>query len=273
MELKQYFLIVRRWAWLLLLGLLLGAAGGFYGSSYQTPVYQASTRLLVMRPPLEQSSDLTYYSDLQLVQTYIQLLTTQPVLDGASARLGYEVRKSQIAVKQNQETQIIVLTVEDTNPQRAADIANVLLGVLTEQNESLQSGRFASTEASIHAQIEQVDSQINTIQTNIDQISTQSFQDQLKQVETQIQPLQAEVSILQQEIAGLEANASAAAAARRPDQELITLTKKQIAEKQARIDQIKPLLDLYQQIYSNLVVLGKPVETDSNTSARQTQLQ
>src|SRR6185295_1295363 len=121
MELRQYFAIVRRWAWLLALGLLLGAAGGYFWSSRQAPVYQASTRLLVMRPPLEQSSDLTYYSDLQLVQTYIQLLSTRPVLDGASERLGFAVNAGQIKVQQNQETQIIGVTVEDHDPRRAAD--------------------------------------------------------------------------------------------------------------------------------------------------------
>ena len=42
MELKQYLSIVRRWSWLLILGLILGASGGFFGSNYQTPVYQAS---------------------------------------------------------------------------------------------------------------------------------------------------------------------------------------------------------------------------------------
>jgi capsular exopolysaccharide synthesis family protein len=47
----------------------------------------------------------------------------------------------------------------------------------------------------------------------------------------------------------------------------------QIAEKQARIDQLQPLLNLYQQIYSNLVVLGQPVESGSNTSSRLAQLQ
>ena len=204
MELKQYFRIVQRWAWLLILGLLLAGAAGYQASRMQAPVYQASTRALVMRPPLEQSSDLTYYSDLQLVQTYIQLLTTQPVLDGASQRLGYEVRKSQIVVKQNQDTQIIDLTVEDHHPQRAADIANVLVEVLTEQNEALQTGRYASTEESIRAQIAQVESQISRIQLDVDQITTKSFEEQLTEVETQIKPLQDEVSTLQQEIAALE---------------------------------------------------------------------
>jgi capsular exopolysaccharide synthesis family protein len=260
MELKHYFQIVQRWAWLLILGLILGSAGGYWFSQSQEPVYQSSTRALVMRAPLEQSSDLTYYSDMQLVQTYVQLLTTQPVLEGTSKRLGYEVNKSQIKVKQNQDTQIIDLTVEDHDPQRAADIANVLVEVLIEQNNTLQAGRYFTTEESIRAQIAQVEGQINNIQSDVDKISTQSFQDQLTEVEAQIKPLQDEVSALQQEIAALTPART-------------QLQRTQIAEKEARIAQIKPLLDLYQQIYSNLVVLGKPVDLGSETSSRLTQLQ
>ena len=105
-----------------------------------------------------------------------------------------------------------------------------------------------------------MESQISNIQLEVDQISSQNFQDQLKEVSTQIQPLQDEVSTLQQEIAVLTPAYS---------QE----RKTQIAEKQARINQIQPLLTLYQQIYSNLVVLGKPVDAASNTSSRMAQLQ
>jgi capsular exopolysaccharide synthesis family protein len=190
----------------------------------------------------------------------MQLLSTQPVLDGVSQRLGYEVQKSQIAVRQSQETQIINLTVEDTNPQRAAEIANALPQVLTEYNDNMQSGRYASTEESIRAQIAEVEAQINTLQTDVDQINTQSFQQQLAEVEAQIQPLQAEVSVLQQEIAALEPA-------------LRQEARTQIAEKQARIDQIQPLLTVYQEIYSNLVVLGQPVDSGAPRSSRLEQLQ
>lgn len=260
MELKQYFQIMLRWSWLLILGLVLGAGGGYAFSNSQEPVYQASTRALVMRAPLEQSSDLTYYSDMQLVQTYVQLLTTQPVLEGTSQRLGYDVNKSQIKVKQNQDTQIIDVVVEDHDPRRAMDIANILIEVLIKHNNTLQAGRYITTEESITAQIAQVESQINKIQSDVDMISTQSFQDQLTEVEAQIRPLQDEVSRLQQEIAALSPGRT-------------QLQRTQIAEKESRISQIKPLLDLYQQIYSNLVVLGKPVDLGSETSSRLTQLQ
>ena len=259
-ELKHYLQITGRWAWLLILGVVLGTAVGYDYAQRQAPVYQASTRAMVMRAPLEQSSDLAYYSDMQLVQTYVQLLTTQPVLDGAAERLGYKVSRDQIKVKQNQDTQIIELSVEDEDPRHTADIANVLLAVLIEQNNSLQAGRYLSTEESLKVQIDQVESQISNIQSDVNQISTQSFKDQLSETEAQIQPLQDEVSALQQEIAALQ-----------PGKTQVQRT--QIAEKQARIDQIKPLLDLYQQIYSNLVVLGKPVDVGSENSSHMSQLQ
>ena len=122
MELKHYLQIAVRWAWLLILGAALGAAGGYYYSKGQQPVYQASTRAMLMRAPLEQSSDLTYYSDLQLVQTYLQLMTTQPVIDKASEQLGYKVSKGQIKVKQNHDTQILELTVEINRLEHEADL-------------------------------------------------------------------------------------------------------------------------------------------------------
>jgi capsular exopolysaccharide synthesis family protein len=266
MELKQYLQIVRRWAWLFLLGLLLGGAGGYVGSNMQQPVYQAATRALVMRAPQERASDLTYLSDQQLVQTYVQLLNTQPVRDGAAAQLGYVVEKDQVKVQQTRDTQVIEVIVEDPSPRHAAEIANVLVAVLIEQNETLQSGRYASTEESIQAQIAQVESQMKGIQLEVDKLSTQDFEDQLQEVEEQIEPLQAEVAALQKEIVELEP-------ARYVEPTKLKEIRAQIAEKQARIDQIQPLLNLYQQIYSNLVILGKPVESGSNANSRLAQLQ
>src|SRR3972149_4852972 len=190
MKLKQYIQIVQRWAWLLVLGLVLGGAGGYVASRLQDPVYQASTRALVVRAPQDRSTDPTYFTDQQLVQTYVELLNTQPVRDGASERLGYEVDEKQIKVKQTLNTQIIDLTIEDQDPRRAADIANILVEVLIEQNETLQAGRYASTEESLQAQIAEVEKQISSIQLELDQISTESLQDQLKEVEAQIKPLQ-----------------------------------------------------------------------------------
>jgi capsular exopolysaccharide synthesis family protein len=260
MELRQYLSIVRRWAWLLVLGLTLGAWAGFFWSHYQAPVYRASTRFLVMRAPQEKTSDYTYLSDQQLTQTYVQLVTTGPVLEAVSVELGHTVNSDEIEAQQIRDTQVIQLTVENQNALRAAAIANALVGQLIEQNEALQAGRFASTEANLQEQIKQMESQISGIQAVITQVSDQNLKEQLAELEAQIAPLQEEKAELEKEIAVLEpANT--------------TQRKTAISEKQARISQIDPLLNLYQEIYSNLVVLGKPMDNGGSDNARLTQLQ
>lgn len=250
MELKEYFRIIKHWLWLLILGVVLGGAGGYFFSNYQTPVYQASTRVMVMRPSQESASDYTYLSAQQLTQTYVQLVTTQPVLDAASAELGYEVKREQVSVQQIRDTQVIQLTVEDENPEHVSQSANVLVEKLMEQNETFQAGRFNSAEASLREQVQQMEIQISGIQAVISQISSQNLKDQTAQLEAQITPLQEELLKLEQEIAALPT--------------YITANKVIIAEKQARINQIKPLLSVYQEIYSNLVVLGEPIQSRSD---------
>ena len=226
---------------------------------FKRPVYQTSTRVMVMRPPQESASDYSYLSGQQLTQTYVQLVTTLPVLDSASTELGYEVSLEQVSVQQIRDTQVIQLTVEDQNPAHAAQIANVLVDKLIEQNETFQAGRFNTAEASLREQITQMETQISGLQTIISQISSQNLKEQIEQLEAQITPLQQEILTLEQEIATL------------PD--YVTANKVVIAEKQARIDQIKPLLSLYQEIYSNLIVLGEPIRAGNGDDPQLTQLQ
>jgi succinoglycan biosynthesis transport protein ExoP len=253
MELKEYLTLIRRWAWLLGLGLFVGAVGGLAASILQTPIYEATTRIMVIRAPQERNSDYAYLSDQQLLQTYIQLITTRPVIEGASAKLGYAVNRNQISVKQVSETHTIQLAVKDESAQRASDIANILIQVLIEQNETIQSGRYTSTEQSIQAQIKQVEEQIAQLRSEIDAVSAETVQQQRQQVEAQIASLAAEVTQLQVDI-----------------QQISTPTavgeRTLLVQKQERLNQIQPILALYQQVYMDLAVLGKPVSAEDSTT-------
>src|SRR5690349_8415374 len=250
MEIKFYFSLARRWAWLLVLGLILGALVGFLGSIFQTPIYQSSTRILVLRASQQEKNTDSYLSDQQLVQTYIQLLGTRPVLEGTSLLLGYNVNSSQVAVSQIRDMQAIQVTVEDPDPQHAADIANTLVQVLIKQNETIQTGRYTLTEQSIEAQISQIEAQISQMSTEIQNVSLETVQQQQQQVEAQIATMQAEVSQLQSEIQQLSASNS-------PDQQALLI------QKQTRLAEIQPVLTLSQKIYTDLVVLGKPADATS----------
>ena len=285
MEIRDYISMFRRWAWLLAAGLLVGALGGLLASLFQTPIYQASTRLLVLRASQAEKNTDTYLSDQQLVQTYIQLLTTRSALEGASGLLGYEVSAEQVSVQQIRDMQAIQLTVEDANAQHAADIANSLVQVLILQNEVIQTGRYKSIEQSIQAQITQIENQMSQMGIEIENVSTETVQQQLKQVEEQIAayqmnldnqssvtlseqlaqveaqmvPLQTEATQLKKDIAIL----SPAYSAER---------KSKVAELNARLDQVQPLLALYQKIYTDLVVVGASGSTQ-NDNAVTTRLQ
>jgi capsular exopolysaccharide synthesis family protein len=263
MEIKQYFSIARRWAWLLILGLILGAAGGYYFADQQTPVYQATTRFVLLRPVQTGYDYNSYLESQQLAKTYVQLLTSRPVLDAASAELGYPVLVEQARAQQSDDSQFIQLFVEDSNPDHAAAIANVLVTALINQNESMQSVRYANSEENLKKNLETVESQITNLQNQIDNISTATVQDQVAKVQGEITSLQAQTSELEIRLEELS--------------KLKTLTPEEsteMAEKQARLDQLHPILELYQQIYTNLIVLGKPVDgAVDDTSTRLTQLQ
>lgn len=257
MEIKQYLAMLQRWAWLLILGLLLGGASSYFYSANQSPVYQSSTKLLVIRAPQGQNSDLAYLASQQLAQTFIQLLKTRPVLDSTSEQLGYPVRASQIRTEQLRDTQVITVTVEDSNPARAATIANTLVQVLVEQNDSLQSSRYLSTEETFQAQVDQVSGQITQLQEQITSLTSENVQEQLVEAELKIAQLQSEIAWLENSINRATYNGRYPSLAP--------------TESVARLAQQKSTLGLYQEIYANLLVLGKP--TGTADSDRLTNLQ
>ena len=261
MELKQYMALAQRWAWLMILGLIFGALGGYLGSRFQQPVYQGETKVMVTRSASQsQASDVTsYLTGQQLTTTYVELVKTDSVLNIASDRLGYKLDIDQVTATVVRDTQIIDIKAEDTDPGRAAAIANTLVTVLIEQNDVIQSGRYNSMEESLQAQKTQMETQIAALQSQIDQASTQTVEEQRKWIEEQIATLQAESISLQQDIARLTPPTT-------PDQQT------SLDEKKARLEQIQPLLSLYQQSYTNLVVYGEPVQGSSGSTNTNTNL-
>ncbi|MHB9020049.1 MAG: exopolysaccharide transport family protein [Minisyncoccota bacterium] len=258
-SIKDILALVRRRVWLLAAGLILGALGGFLVSIFQTPIYSASTRILVLRSSQAEKNTDNYLGDQQLAQTYIQLLVSRPVIDGVSGLLGFEVEETQISVKPIPNVQAIQLTVEDESPERAANIANTLVQVLIYQNEQIQAGRYTLTEQKIQAQITQIEDQISQLSSELENISTETVQQQLIEVETQITNMQADETQLQNEIRQLTPPST-------NEQQVL------LSEKEARLIQIQSVLSLTQKIYADLVVLGKPsASQDGATKLSQLQ--
>ena len=262
MELKRYLIQIRRWKWLLIVGLVLGIAGGYIGSLLTIPIYQASTKVMVTQTGQNQSSDITgYLNGQQLTETYVQLVKTKLVMETVYKRLGLTVDPDTlgdgITAKSIVNTQLIQITVEDSSPLKAQTIANTLVSVLIEQNDSIQIGRYTSMEDSLQAQKTQMETQIAALQNQIDQLSTTTIAEQKKLMEDQISTLQAESTSLQQDIANTTTPT--------PQQQIL------LDDKKSRLAQVQSLLSVYQQNYSNLVVTGQMTEgTNSGVNSQLT---
>jgi capsular polysaccharide biosynthesis protein len=250
MEIKDLVRLLKRWYWLLILGLGVGIVSGVVISRVQKPVYEATTKVLIMRASQQNTSTFAYLTDDQLNQTFGSLVTLQPVLDAVSSQMGYEVFATQIQVQTIQGTQIVKVIVDDQTAKRSAEIANALVSETIQRYENLQLSQGTTTEAEITSQLKDVEAQMASLQSEINQTSDAIIQEQTDQIQTQMVPLQDEVAGLQKDIAALTP-------AKTPDE------NSTIAEKQARLNQIQPLLSAYQLAYSDLVVLKKPMDLGS----------
>jgi capsular exopolysaccharide synthesis family protein len=270
MELKYYLSLVWHWAWLLLLGLVLGGAVGFWASSLQEPVYKTSTRVQVMSAPRSGGNDYSFWTEQQLAQTYAQTIKTRPMVDAVAEKIGGDVSTGQIRTQTVANTQLIDIFVEDTDPQRAALIANTLVTVFIERNYQIQSERFSESEKSLEAQIQQVDAQIDALQTRSVAASSAETQETIQKTQDEIKRLQTELLALQNEIDTLKFPPRLPGSISTPTPS--AETRSQINEKELQVRQLQATYDLYQQIYTNLVVMGQSNNL-SNANVEQEQMQ
>lgn len=258
METKQLILLVRRWGWLLIAGLLVGLLVGYSVSRFQDPIYQATTQLLVSQNTQNNNSSFAGLNNQQLALTYVQIIKTKDLRDKTSKRIGAQISPEQVSVQLLPDTQIIEISVQDNDAELATQIANTMVLILIEENESVQSGRFAALETSLNSQIMQVEEQIVSLQSEYNQTHGQNYQDQLSKVNEQIATLKAELSTLQTEIATLS-NAITAE------------QRAQLAALESQATQLQSNLRIYNEIRATLLVFGKPVQSSQSDDNPQLQ--
>ncbi len=166
MEIRHYLRILRRWWWLLLVATFLAAGGSYLATRSQPRIYSSQARVLVGTSIQSRNPDWASISMAeQLAQTYAELATTRPVLQGVLDRLGLqgspETLRGMVAVKPVQGTQILDIAVVDTDPLRAAAIANAVAEELVRQSP----GGSESPEAGIRRDVEE---QLRDLKSRID---------------------------------------------------------------------------------------------------------
>lgn len=144
-DLRDIWRIIKKGKWVLLslpiIAMITSAIISFF---VLTPRYEASTTLMVGKTYSGPDAMMLQYNDIltanQLVKTYSEIAKSRAVVEkvikSENLDVTYEALSQGIDVKPVKDTQLIQITVEDVDPERAARLANftanIFIGKVTE---------------------------------------------------------------------------------------------------------------------------------------------
>ena len=143
---KDLFNAFKRRLWMIVLITFLATiASGIYSFYFVTPIYQSSTQILVNQTR-ENGQRIDYnqiQSNLQLIETYSDIIKSPVILDIVSAKLELErpgrTLINQIEISSGEKSQVFTITVQDKDPVTAANIANAIAVTFNEKIPTLMN--------------------------------------------------------------------------------------------------------------------------------------
>jgi capsular polysaccharide biosynthesis protein len=141
LDLRQLLAVIRKHLAIILS--LTGVAAlttALLSTFYLTPVYEASTQLLVNKS--EKKEDALYSlndinADLKLTETYSVIIKSPRIMDLVIGELGLPITADelteQVEVSPVKNSQVISVTVTDVSQEQAAKIANTIAGVFQKE--------------------------------------------------------------------------------------------------------------------------------------------
>lgn len=139
-DLREYVAIIKKKAWIIAaITAVTTFVSAFLSFFVLSPVYEAKTTLIVNT---DQKNDDTITGDefsvtQRLAVTYGEIIKSRTVLEPVIEKLGldisYDDLSKMVTVSPVKDTQIINISVQDTNPLKAKDIANSIPEVFTKE--------------------------------------------------------------------------------------------------------------------------------------------
>ncbi len=180
-DLKHYVRLIRLQKWIVILAVVVAGALALLVSRLMTPIYAANAMVVAESSASPDASNIlvALRAGESLAQTYSAMLTSRTVLDQVMQEFDlYGNRDDQyktwddfqerVITEPLQGTQLIQLTVEDISSQRAADLANRIVAVMIEVNQSAQAEKYASLKDNLLNQITTLNSRIEQTTQSLD---------------------------------------------------------------------------------------------------------
>ena len=140
-DLREYFGIIKKRSKIIVaITLIAMAVSGIVSFFMLSPVYEANTTLIVNKNESGESQTMTgdeFNVTQKLAVTYGKIITSRTVLNEVIKDLKLDMEYGELSKSVNvsavSDTQIISITVQDTNPKKAMDIANAIPKIFTEE--------------------------------------------------------------------------------------------------------------------------------------------
>jgi len=208
LDLRQLMRIVRRRAWIVILLMLVAGGTAYARSSRETPVYSASATMVVSAGV--STSDLSDYNSIfqtqQLAQTYQRMVATGPVLSRVAATLGVDSVDAAVSASNITDTQFLVVTVTDTDPEWAVLVANTVVTEFQGYMEERAAGRAEAVKGGLNEQIESLSGRLEEIDAELNDLRSGDGAD-TPAVQQQIDDLTQERANVNQSLTNLTTNA------------------------------------------------------------------
>lgn len=131
-SLKDIFqTLKKRWKLIMLLTLIAALISGTISYFLLTPVYESSTQILVNQKQSENQLDSTQIrSNIDMINTYSVIIKSPAILDKVTDELeldqSVEQLSQKITINSQENSQVFSLSVQDSNPSQAVEIANAV---------------------------------------------------------------------------------------------------------------------------------------------------
>jgi len=178
MDLKNYFAILQRWGWIMLLCMALAGVTSYFYSLSLPKVFQARSRYLVGAVLDDANIDTNKIrASSQIGQTYAELVTSRPLLESVIAKLNLntdpDTLRRQVSATWIDTTQILSIRVQTNDAQLAADIANALGDALIERSPNGSASQQTARRQAANTQLAQLQESARATQAEIEQLGNQ----------------------------------------------------------------------------------------------------
>ncbi len=209
-DLKEYLIPLRKWWWLIVAATLVATASSFLATRQQAPIYRTRTTVMVgtaIDDPNPNGNE--FYMTQQLANTYADIVKREPVRQGVMRALGLTWLPEYTA-RIVANTQLVELSVTDTNPQRAQAVAAELANQIIQLSPTASGSEDQQRQAFISQQLNDLEAKIQETQDEIARkqadLANMFSARQIADTQTQIVGLQNKLATLQANYAALLAN-------------------------------------------------------------------